>query len=108
MPRVQVLPYLTPRKDRIQAGPWKMRVEALDDDIQELLTYWDPGMPLRIRRQLAIDIHGVREDCKLSEDTVLRIVLIWQSSGTTLRGRGACVDVAYTTGRTVDLELEID
>jgi hypothetical protein len=109
MPRVQVLPYLVPRRDRVQPGPWRMRVEALEAEARELLHYWDPSMPLHLLRRLRVDISGVREDCGLAEGDRLRASIVWQSPGTTLRGCGDCVDLEEDSALgDVDLTLQLE
>jgi len=109
MPRVQVLPYLVPHRDRVEPGTWRMRVEALEAEVTELLHYWDPGMPLNLLRRLKVDVDGVRADCQLSPLDRLRLSVVWQSPGTTLRGRGDCLELRDNSAAVeVELKLQVD
>ena len=109
MPRVQVFPYLVPNRDRVQPGPWRMRVEALEAEVRELLRYWDPAMPLCLLRSIRIDVAGVRAVCGLASDDRFRVAMVWQSAGTTMRGHGDCIDLAGASDvAEVDLMVQVD
>jgi len=91
--RVIMLPYLTPSLERVRITSWQQRVNEETIPLQEILPHWDPGTPLNLSTTVEVDIQAVREDCRLTSTDTLRIVLVWYSSGTGLRGRGDYVDI---------------
>ena len=93
MPRVNVLPYLLPAPERVRAIEWRQNVNGEDVLLQEILHHWDSGTPLNISVILEVDPDGIRDDCHLMSNNLLRAVILWHSPGTGLRGRGEYVEL---------------
>lgn len=93
MARVTMLPYLIPLQERIRVTSWQQKVNEENIPFQEMLPHWDPGTPLNLSTIVEVDVQAVRGDCHLTSTDTLRIVLVWHSSGTGLRGRGDYVNL---------------
>ena len=91
MARVQALPYLRPSSGLVVAADWMM-IEGEDEKaLPDCLPHWDPAMSIMVAVSTHLDIEQVWQDCKLAEDDQLCLVLLWNSSGTNLRGRDSFV-----------------
>lgn len=95
MKRVQRRPYLTPLPDRVVIEHWQQQIDDRTAPLGDRLPGWDPGTDIHIRAEVFVNVDGIYQDCRLENDTVLRLVLLWESSGTKLRGSGATVDFTY-------------
>ncbi len=93
MARVRVLPYFLPVQNRIGTTAWQQRVNDENVSLQEILPHWDPGTPLHLSTTVEVDLEGIRGDCRLAPGDPLRVVMLWHSLGTGLRGRGSYVDL---------------
>ena len=109
MKRVQRRPYLTPQPDRILVEQWTQQVGEHFVPLQQRLPGWDAGADLHIRSEVFVNVEGIYQDCRLERDARLRLVLLWESTGTKLRGSGGTVDFTYTgASGTVPLKAHID
>ena len=105
---VKVYPYLLPSPDRIEVTDWRQNVDNEDQPLQFLLLHWDPGMSLHVMATVVIDLEGIRSDCHLAPEDMLRLVILWNSSGTGLRGRGNYIDLKSPFSFPVTLDLNIE
>ena len=86
-----IFPYLRPAPNRVTLEPWfhdDARIaepRLLDESIPE----WDENTPIRIVRQVAVDVAGVRADCRLGPTDTLALAVVWHCPRTTLRGSGS-------------------
>ncbi len=109
MKRVQRRPYLTPLHERIVIEQWGQQLDNQVVPLEERLPGWDAGTDIRIRANVFVNVEGIYQDCRLERDAKLRLVLLWESSGTKLRGSGGAVDFTHqgASGRTA-LNANID
>jgi hypothetical protein len=70
--------------------------------------HWDPGMSLHFMATVVIDLEGIRSDCHLAPEDMLRLVILWNSPGTGLRGRGNYIDLKSPLSLPVTLDLNIE
>ncbi len=109
MPGIQAFPYLRPLPDQINITEWLQLAGGSSEPLSVLLPHWDPGMSPSIRVLLQVDIRGIWSQCQLSVDDTLRLVLLWNSRGTGLRGRGDFVDLCLDySGEPPSLDLTVD
>jgi hypothetical protein len=102
MKRVQRRPYLTPLSERVMIERWEQQVDDRTAPLGDHLPGWDAGTDIHIRAEVFVNVAGIYQDCRLERDAVLRLVLLWESSGTKLRGSGGAVDFTNiaASGRT--------
>ena len=92
MVRVQIYPYLRPSRDLVTATEWRQIAEdGSDIPLSEHLPHWDPGISITAGVTVHLDLSQIWQECRLSEDDQLRLALLWDSSGTGLRGKGRAV-----------------
>lgn len=109
MKRVQRRPYLTPRDDRITVEQWTQQVDGHLIQLEQRLPGWDPGSDIYVRSEVSVDVEGIYRDCRLEGNAELRLVLLWESPGTKLRGSGSKTDFSHATDRmTALLTAHID
>jgi len=84
-----VLPHRVALDERVSAGAWT------DEHGRELATLeeWDYTTPVRLRREVEVDVAGVRGDCGLEEEP-LACIVVWRASKTGLRGAGAGAELS--------------
>jgi len=95
MKRVQRRPYLIPLSDRVAVEQWGQQIDNQITPLGDRLPGWDAGTDIRIRADVFVNVEGIYQDCRLERDAKLRLVLLWESSGTKLRGRGGAVDFTH-------------
>ena len=77
----------------MRAEPWHI---LKGDEAQELpttLPQWDYNTNLVVRRNILVDVIGLKEDAKLQNGHDLALGAVWSSSGTNLRECLAQVDL---------------
>lgn len=102
-------PFLRPKASRVKASPWLIVEEGQRAPLAEELTHWDPGTRITLTRTVKLDVEGVTADCRLKLEDRLRLVTVWRSEGTKLRGHGAVVDLTAASGRfegSLEVQLE--
>lgn len=104
--RVQRRPYLTPQPDRMQVGIWMQQLGRQTAPLGTRLPGWDAGTNLDIGTEVLLDLDGIYQDCRLGVNARLRLVAIWESSGTKLRGSSEGTDLAHTS-RSIRLPLNV-
>jgi hypothetical protein len=95
MKQVQRRPYLTPYPDRVVIESWEQQIGEQLVPLGNRLPGWDPGTDIQVRAEVSVNVEGIYQDCRLERDAVLRLVLIWESSGTKLRGSGSVTDLSF-------------
>ena len=105
---VKAYPYLLPSPERIEVIDWRQKVDNEDQSLPFLLLHWDPGMSLHVMATVVIDLEGIRSDCHLAPEDLLRLVILWNSPGTGLRGRGNYIDLKSPLSFPVTLDLNIE
>jgi len=102
MKRVQRRPYLTPLSDRVVVEQWGQQIGDQIAPLGDRLPGWDAGSDIHIRAEVFVNVEGIYEDCRLERDAKLRLVIVWESGGTKLRGSGEAVDFIHKapSGRT--------
>jgi hypothetical protein len=86
--------YRLPALDRVQAGPWLCLMGVASDELSNPaeLEEWDYFTDVIVRRELVVDLDGIRSDCGLDDAANIGLALSWHSSRTNLRGYGSVVD----------------
>lgn len=109
MKRVQRRPYLTPLSDRVVIEHWEQQIDDRTVPLEDRLPGWDAGTDLHISAKVFVNVEGIYQDCRLERDAVLRLFLLWESSGTKLRASGDVIDFTHKapSGRTA-LTAHID
>jgi hypothetical protein len=87
--KVQSPPYLRPARHHIEVTEWQQVVEdGTAIPLPEHLPHWDPGTPISVNVALRLNVEQIWQECQLSDADQLRLVLLWDSLGTGLRGSG--------------------
>jgi len=108
MSRLQRLPYLLPKLERVKVVRWEMSDRNATKPVPLFLPDWDAAVSIQIIVTIEIDVAGVLSDCGLSEDTELRLAVVWRSHGTGIQGRGSFIDLnIMNTGETFLLTLDV-
>lgn len=110
MSRIVTYPYLRPLADKVRAESWQTGGgDGPEEVLADTLPHWDCNTPVLARRTVHIDAAGVRKDCALEPSDLLRIITVWHSSGTSLRGAGRSIDILPGAAQlSVLLDLEVD
>ena len=109
MVKVQSFPYLRPAHDRIAVLAWQqIKEDGTDDVLPERLPHWDPGTSVTVNATVHMDIKLVWQDCRFADRDRLRLVLLWDSPGTSLRGSGSALTIqqGYPLD-TVELRVQV-
>lgn len=94
------LPYKRAALHRMTAGQWDILSTEHALPLPPVLSELDYGSVLRLRREVVIDVEGLRADCGLPSSASLLAAASWSSTGTMLRrclasavlsGDGACL-----------------
>ncbi|GEM_PF-718770 len=79
------LPYKRAALHRMTAGQWDILSTEHARPLPPVLSELDYGAVLRLRREVVIDVEGLRGDCGLPSDAPLLAAASWSSTGTMLR-----------------------
>jgi hypothetical protein len=85
MKPVTAVPYKQAAPNRLIAGPWEILSAESSSPLPAILPCVDYGSILRLRREIVIDVGGLRADCALAADVPLLAIASWSSTGTMLR-----------------------
>ena len=110
MVKIQSFPYIRPAHRQIEVTEWQQIMEdGSGIPLPERLPHWDPGMSIAVSAAVRLNIEQIWQECMLSEEDQLRLVLLWESLGTGLRGRGSAATIQhrYPTS-TVEVSGRID
>lgn len=109
MVRIQTPSYLLPSPDAVTPTGWFISIEGIEQAFLNILPHWDPGTPISVRVSVQVNTARVWEECRLSDEDTLRLVMVWYSPGTGLKDRGSFVDFTEPSLiQTVFLEATID
>lgn len=97
-----------PSSSRINISEWQLNIDGEKLPLPETLPHWDQGMPLRITLKAVTDIDGIKADCELANDDIVRLAVLWYSPGTGLRGQGSYRDLDISSSSlTVTLTFSV-
>lgn len=86
MKTATAVPYRRAGAHRLAAGQWEiLSTEEPPSPLLPVLSGLDYGSVLHLRREVVIDVDGLRADCGLAADVPLLAVASWSSTGTMLR-----------------------
>lgn len=85
MKTVTAVPYKRAAAHRLTAGQWEVLSSESPSPLPLVLSGFDYGSILRLRREVIIDAAGLRDDCGLAENVPLLAAASWSSPGTVLR-----------------------
>lgn len=107
MTRVVQVPFRRAKAERVQPDAWQSHVGAAGPLGREL-PHWDYNVDLRLVRSLIVREAQLRQDCRLSPADSVCAVVVWRSTGSTVRGRGAVVPLGNSeTPREFSLSADI-
>lgn len=85
MKTVTSVPYKRAATHRLTAGEWEVLSTEPPSHLPAVLFGFDYDSVLKLRREIIIDIAGLRADCGLAETVPLLAAASWSSPGTMLR-----------------------
>lgn len=85
MKTATAVPYKRAASHRLTASPWDVLSTEPPSPLPPILSGLDYGSVLRIRREVIVDMSGLRADCGLAADVPLLVAASWSSAGTMLR-----------------------
>lgn len=85
MKTATAVPYKRAATHRLTAGHWEVLSTEPPSPLPTLLSGFDYGSVLRLRREVIIDAAGLRADCGLAGNVPLLAAAAWASPGTMLR-----------------------
>jgi hypothetical protein len=80
-----VRPYLLPSADAITFGKWQLFDADSHTSLPDVLTDWDPGMELRLSREVAVDLELICASTLLGEGASFALTVSWTSSGIAMK-----------------------
>jgi len=98
MTRVVGLPFRRIPQDRVMCEPWQSHVGGDAGPLTTELLHWDYNVEMRVVRSIVVDESELRACCRLNAKAKLAAVVVWRSTGTTLRGRGSVVSLGAVSG----------
>lgn len=87
MKTITAVPYRRAAAHRFTAGQWESQSPEGQSPLATVLPSFDYSSILRLRREVIVDVAGLREDCGLSGSVQLLLAASWYSPGTVLRRR---------------------
>jgi len=87
-------PYKRADPQRLAAGAWEVSTTGLPSPLPKVLSGLDYNSLLSLRREISIDVCGLRADCGLANNAPLLAAAGWSSPGTMLRRSLASVPIA--------------
>lgn len=70
---------------RLTTGAWEVLSTEPPSPLPPILSGLDYGSVLRLRREVIVDVAGLRSDCGLAQDVPLLVTATWSSTGVALR-----------------------
>ena len=110
MAKIQSFPYLRPADNPVKLTEWQLISEdGTTTSLQDCLPHWDPGTPVSVSATLHLNIEQVWQECRLADTDQLRLVLLWDSLGTGLRGKGSAINLHHRYPvKTVEVNCHVD
>ncbi|MFD0482349.1 hypothetical protein ACFQ46_07070 [Kineococcus sp. GCM10028916] len=78
--------YLLPHDGRLKQGSWIVATDDVELHEPEAVPDWSYHVPIRVGVDIEVDLRGLRSDCGLPADAVVRGGIAWHSDHTNLRG----------------------
>lgn len=97
------VPYRRAAFHRLTMGAWELVSTEGRSPLPAMLSGMDYGSTLYLRREVIVDVGGLRSDCGLTTDVPLIVTVSWASSGTSLRRSLAKVDLSGNDTSLVEL-----
>ncbi len=85
MKTATAVPYKRAATQRLTAGQWEVLTAEHPSPLPLVLSGLDYSSRLCLRREIVIDVAGLRADCGLANDVPLLAAASWSSPGTMLR-----------------------
>jgi len=102
-------PFFTPAPNKISVESWMIFQNDGYVPLVPALPDWDPAVSISAKVLVEMDVPGVLEDCNLPPDARLRLMTMWRSAGTSLRGVGEVRNLNGTSSETwYQLGLDAD
>jgi hypothetical protein len=79
------VPYRRAASNRVTAAQWEVVSTDPPTPLAPILSGLDYSSVLRLRREVIVDLAGLRTDCGLSSNVPLLLAATWSSGGTMLR-----------------------
>jgi hypothetical protein len=98
MKTATAVPYKRAMAQRLAVGQWEILTTGQPSPLPLALSLLDYRSLLRLRREVIIDVPGIRGDCGLANDVPLLAAASWSSPGTMLRRNLASVSIANDEG----------
>ncbi|NJL54292.1 hypothetical protein HC928_03270 [bacterium] len=90
---IRYRPYLIPQSSRIIVNEWLQYLSDESATLEHSLPNWDAGTDIHVEAEVALDVIGIYTDCRFAPDAGLRLVLLWHSAGTKLRGCAGSMEI---------------
>lgn len=98
MTRVIGVPFRRIPTDAVVCDAWQSHVGGDAGPLGAELPHWDYNVDLRVVRSIIIHEADVRVHCRLDDQAALAAVVVWRSTGSTVRGRGSVVPLGSSSG----------
>lgn len=98
MKTATAVPYKRAAAQRLTAGQWEVLTTEHPSPLPLVLPGLDYSSLLSLRREIVVDVPGLRADCGLANDVPLLAAASWSSPGTMLRRSLASVSIADDEG----------
>ncbi|HEX6705326.1 MAG TPA: hypothetical protein VF169_11250 [Albitalea sp.] len=85
MKSIVVSPFRTADTDRVTAAPWMTIADGSLIPLPQVVDGMDYTTTLELRREVRVDVDGIRADCGLPPGAELILSVSWHSAGTALR-----------------------
>jgi hypothetical protein len=93
MTRIVSVPFRRVQKQRVLCDSWQSHVGGSAGPLGPELPHWDYNVDLRLVRSMIVHEAELRADCRLQPSDAVRAVVVWRSTGSTVRGRGVAIEL---------------
>jgi hypothetical protein len=94
MTSINVYPFLRPSDDTLNV---KWMINGIESPEFSEIPHWDPATSIKIQVNVSLDLQKIKEQCRLSDDDIIRISFSWFSPGTSLKECCKSVDASLDT-----------
>jgi hypothetical protein len=95
MTSIDIYPFLRPSEDALIV---KWTVNGVESIESSEIPHWDPATSIKIQANVSINLQKIKDQCKFSDDDIIRISFKWLSLGTNLLKCSESVDTPLETG----------
>lgn len=106
--RVPVVPFLTPPESAVSHGGWFLNTVDGDIALPNELEHWDYQTTLELAAPVSVDRRSVTEQCQLTYESGLTVLVLARSSHTNTELVGAKLDVPLSDTFDLAVELRLD